>query len=170
MSALWSAEVVAKNDHRVTLEVRAIHPDSGAFSDSRTFAFRLIYDPAYRYGPGLVRRATGPLGEAVSLEQTFDDAFLDAGVDRFIARVAVSDVRNAPLDVEALREDIDRELSARGVRRDDGAAWSGAWQDRWDAFWDDPARLPTATYEIEVTEPRWIAHLAPGDRWESAAY
>lgn len=170
MSALWSAEVIAKNNRRATLEVRAIHPDSGEFSDSRVFAFRLIYDPAYRYGPGLVRQATGPLGEAVSLEQTFDDAFLGARVDRFIAHVTVSDVRNAPLDVEALRADIDRELSARGVRRDDGAAWSNAWQDLWDAFWDDPARLPAATYEIEVTEPRWIAHLAPGDRWESAAY
>jgi hypothetical protein len=170
MSALWSAIVIDRRERRVTLEVRAIHPDSGAFSDSHTFAFRLIYDPAYRYGPGLVRQATGPLGEAMSLEQVFDDAFLAARVDRFIARAAVSDVRNAPLDVEALREGIDRELSARGVRRDDGAAWSDAWQDLWDAFWDDPARLPTATYEIEVTEPRWIAHLAPGVRWESAAY
>lgn len=170
MSALWSVIVIARRERRVTLEVRAIHPDSGEFSDSRTFVFRLIYDPAYRYGPGLVRQATGPLGEAVALKQTFDDAFLDAHVDRFIAHVTVSDVRNAPLDVEALRVDIDRELSARGVRRDDGAAWSNAWQDLWDAFWDDPARLPTATYELEVTEPRWIAHLAPGDRWESAAY
>lgn len=170
MSALWSVEVTARGDRRVVLRVHAIHPDSGEFSDSRTFAFRLIYDPAYRYGAGLVREATGPLGEIVSLEQTFDDAFLATHVDCFIAHVAVSDVRNAPLDVEALRADIDRELSARGVRFDDGAAWSCAWQDRWDAFWDDPARLPTATYEIEVTDPRWIAHLAPGDRWESAAY
>lgn len=170
MSALWSATVIARRERRVTLEVCAIHPDSGEFPDSRTFAFRLIYDPAYRYGPGLVRQATGPLGEVVSLEETFDDAFLDSRVDCFIARVTVSDVRNAPLDVEALRADIDRELSARGVRHDDGATWSDAWQDLWDAFWDDPARLPTATYEIEVTEPRWIAHLAPGARWESAAY
>jgi hypothetical protein len=170
MSALWSATVIAMRERRVTLEVCVIHPDSGAFSDSRKFAFRLIYDPAYRYGPGLVREACGPLGEAVSLEQVFDDAFLAAHVDCFIARVAVSDLRNAPLDIAALRDDIDRELLARGVRRDDGAAWSDAWQDRWDAFWDDPARLPAATYEIEVTEPRWIAHLAPGDRWESAAY
>lgn len=170
MSALWSATVTARRDRRVTLEVRAIHPDSGEFSDSRAFAFRLIYDPAYRYGPGLVREATGPLGEAVSLDQVFDDAFLTAHVDCFIAHVAVTDVRNAPLDVAALHDEIDRELSARGVRRDDGAAWSDAWQDRWDAFWDDPARLPAATYDIEATDPRWIAHLAPDDRWESAAY
>lgn len=170
MSALWSIEVIARGDRRAVLRVRAIHPDSGEFSDARTFAFRLIYDPAYRYGAGLVREATGPLGEAVSLDQTFDDAFLAARVDRYVAQVVVSDVRNAPLDVEALRDDIDRELSARGIRRDDAAAWSDAWQDLWDAFWDDPARLPTATYELEVTEPRWIAHLAPGDRWDSAAY
>ena len=27
-----------------------------------------------------------------------------------------------------------------------------------------------ATYRIEVTDPRWLAHLAVGQRWESAAY
>lgn len=170
MSALWSAKVVAKDGHRVTVQVRVIHPDSGEFSDAKKFAFRLIYDLAYCYGPGLVREACGPLGEAVQLEQTFDGAFLDGIVDRFIERVAVRDVRNAPLDVEALRERIDRELSARGVRRDGGAAWSEAWQERWDAFWCDPARLPAATYEIDVTDPRWIAHLELGSQWESAAY
>lgn len=170
MSALWSAEVVAKGDRRVIVDVRAIHPDSGEFSDGKKFAFRLIYDPAYRYGPGLAREACGPLGEAVQVEQIFDDAFLDGNVDRFLERVTVRDVRNAPLDVEALREDIDRELSARGVRRDAGAAWSEAWQERWDAFWRDPARLPAATYEIDVTDPRWIAHLELGSQWESAAY
>src|SRR3954451_5250206 len=116
MSALWSIEVVARGDRRVVLRVSAIHPDSGEFSDAPTFAFRLIYDPAYRYGPGLVREACGPLGEAMSLEQTLDDAFLAAHVDCFIAQVTVSDVRNAPFDVAALHEEIDRELSARGVR------------------------------------------------------
>lgn len=170
MSALWSAEVVGKDDHRVTVEVRAIHPDSGAFADSKSFVFRLIYDLTFRYGRGLVREVCGPLGEAVQLEQTFEDAFLDGNVDRFIAYVTHGNVRNAPLDVEALRADIDRELSARGVRRDDGAAWRTAWEERWDAFWSDPARLPTATYEIGVTDPRWIAHLELGSRWESAAY
>lgn len=170
MSALWSAEVVARGDRRIVVEVRAIHPDSGEFIDSKKFAFRLIYDPAYRYGRGLVREACGPLGEAVDLEQIFDDAFLDGNVDRFIERVTLGGVRNAPLDVEAVRNEIDRTLSARGVRRDDGAAWSAAWQERWNAFWRDPARLPTATYEIDVADPRWIAHLELGRRWLSAAY
>jgi hypothetical protein len=170
MSALWTVEVLAKDDRRVTLDVRAIHPDSGEFSDTKKLAFRLIYDLAFRYGRGLVRETCGPLGEAVQLEQTFDDAFMDRNVDRFIDRVTLRDQRNVPLDVEELRESIDRELSARGVRRDDGAAWRAAWEEFWDAFWQDPSRLPTATYEIDVTDPRWIAHLEIGSRWESAAY
>jgi hypothetical protein len=170
MSALWSAEVIAKSDRRITVELRAIHPDSGAFDDSKKFALRLIYDPAYRYGPGLVRETCGPLGVAMQLEHTFDDAFMTGNVDRFIARVTLSNVRNARLDVEALREDIDREISARGVRRGDRAAWRAAWDQRWNAFWRDASRLPTATYEIDVTDPQWIAHLDLGARWQSAAY
>lgn len=90
-------------------------------------------------------------------------------VDRFIEHVTLGNVRNAPLDIEALHDKIDRELSAQKVRRDDRAAWRAAWDERWDAFWRDPAQLPSATYEIDVTDPRWIAHLDLGSRWESAA-
>ena len=69
-----------------------------------------------------------PLGEAVQLEQTFDDAFLSANVDRFIERVTVSNLRNAPLDGEALRERFDREVAARGIAREDRDAWGNAWR------------------------------------------
>jgi len=170
MSALWSAQVVAKDNRRIAIELRAIHPDSGAFPSDKKFALRLLYDEAYGFAPGLVRESRSPLGDAVTLEDTHDDAFLDANVDRYIARVQLGSVRNAPLDVEALRADIDRQLTARGVRREDKAVWHDAWTDLWDAFWSDPSRLPTATYEIDVTDPQWSAHLAPGSAWESAAF
>lgn len=170
MSALWSAQVAARDNQRVVIELRAIHPDAGEFPTSKKFALRLIYDEAYGFAPGLVRESRGPLGDAVSLEQLHDDAFLDASVDRFIARVQLGNLRNAPLDVEALRADIDRQLIARGVRREDRPVWRDAWSELWDAFWSDPARQPAATYDIEVTDPRWLAHLQPGSAWESAAF
>jgi hypothetical protein len=170
MSALWGAEVIAKHDRRITVELRAIHPDSGTFTDAKKFALRLLYDETFSYGPGSVREIRGPLGEAIELDQTFDDAFMDKNVDRFIQHVTLRDLRNAPLDVEALRARLEHELTARGVRRDDRDAWSDAWEERWNAFWSDPAKLPTATYDIDVTDPRWIAHLERGQRWESAAY
>lgn len=170
MSALWSAQVVAKDNRRVVIELRAIHPDSGAFPTDKKFALRLIYDEAYGFAPGLIRESRGPLGDAIQLEQTHDDAFLDANVDRYIAHVQLGNLRNAPLDVEALRDDIDRQLTARGVRREDKPVWRDAWSEQWDAFWSDPNRLPTATYEIDVTDPRWIAHLERGSAWESAAF
>ena len=169
MSALWSAEVVSKDNRRVVVEVRAIHPDSGEFLATKKFAFRLLYDEAFAYGPGMVRQSRGPLGDEVALEQTFDDAFLSRNVDRFIDRVTVRGVRN-PLDLEALHAELDRAVSGRGIRRTDHEAWHDAWQELWDGFWSDPARLPTATYEIDVTDPRWIAHLDRGQTWESAAY
>jgi hypothetical protein len=170
MSALWSARVMSKDGRRLVIELRAIHPDAGAFVATGRFAFRLIYDEAFGYGPGLVRELRGPLGEAVTLEQTFDDGFLDHNVDRFVASVAVGQLRNAPFDDAALRAAIDRELAAHGVDRSDPVAWGEAWSERWDAFWRDPARVPTATYELEVTDPRWISHLDVGSHWESAAY
>jgi hypothetical protein len=170
MSSLWSARVLTKDNRRIVVELRAIHPDSGEFLATKRFALRLLYDEAYRYGPGSVREPTGPLGEAIALEQTFDDAFLDSNADRFIERVALGNVRNAPLDVEALRDRFDSEVAGGGVRRDDRAAWSAAWDARWDAFWTDPANLPAATYTIDVTDPRWIAHLDVASQWDSAAY
>jgi hypothetical protein len=169
MSALWSARVLAKDNRRLVVELRAIHPDSGDFLTSKRFALRLLYDEAYGYGPGSVRESRGPLGDAIALEQTFDDTFLDASVDRFVERVGVN-VRTPRLDVEALRDRLDHEVAGRGIRREDSAAWHAAWDELWDAFWADPEDLPVATYTVDVTDPKWIAHLTVGTRWESAAY
>ena len=169
MSALWSARVLTKDKRRIVIELRAIHPDSGEFQDAKRFALRLLYDEAYGYGPDLALKSRGPLGDAITLDQTFDDAFLDGNVDRFIERVAVN-VQKPRLDEQQLRDRIDRDVAGRGIRRDDREAWSAAWNELWDAFWDDRGNLPMATYTIDVTDPQWIAHLQVGSTWESAAY
>ena len=59
MSAWWSAQVVAKDNQRIVIELRAIHPDAGAFPTDKKFALRLIYDEAYGFAPGLVRQRLG---------------------------------------------------------------------------------------------------------------
>jgi hypothetical protein len=169
MSALWSARVLAKDNRRIVIELRAIHPDSGEFQDGKRFALRILYDEAYGYGSDLAIKSRGPLGEAITLDQTFDDKFLDDSVDSFVERVVV-DVQKPRLDVEKLRDRLDREVAARGIRLEDGEQWKDAWNELWDAFWDEPANLPVATYTIDVTDPQWIAHLAVGSAWESAAY
>ena len=112
---------------------------------------------------------TGDGSDAITLDQTFDDTFMDGNVDRFIERLTVN-VQKPRLDVEALRDRLDREVAARGIRRDDHEAWNTAWNELWDAFWDDATNLPVATYTIDVTDPQWIAHLDMGSTWESAAY
>jgi len=90
------------------------------------------------------RRSRGPLGDAITLDQAFDDAFLDRNVDRFIERVTVN-VQKPRLDVEQLRDRIDREVPDRGIQRDDREAWKKAWNELWNAFRDEPAGLPVAT-------------------------
>ncbi|XXY47652.1 hypothetical protein WME91_47375 [Sorangium sp. So ce269] len=150
----------------VDVRVRPTHPDSGPFVASKVFALRLLYDEAYSYGPGLVREARGPLGEAIALDHTFDEAYMATHVDRFIEHVEIHGASGPPLDLQSARAQVDRDLLSRGIRRDDETAWNDAWQ----TFWRDGERLPAATYRITVTEPRWIRHLAVGQTWESAAY
>ena len=169
MSALWHAEVLAKQPDAVELRVRQIHPDSGGFEAGKGFALRLIYDETFGYGPGGAREIRGPLGEAISLEQTFDAAYLAAHVDRFVREVELRDVSGPPLDLDAARAQVDREVASAGFVRG-GSGWDAAWDKAWGALWRDAARLPTAIYRIEVTDPRWLEHLAPGQAWESAAY
>ncbi|WP_437727117.1 hypothetical protein [Sorangium sp. So ce861] len=170
MSSLWSAEILAKDGRVVDVRVRQIHPDSGPFVASKVFALRLLYDEAYGYRPGLVREARGPLGQAIALEHTMDAAHMATHVDRFIERVEVQGAGEPPLDLESARAQVDRDLLSRGIRREEETAWNDAWDNAWRAFWRDGERLPTATYRITVSEPRWLAHLAVGQTWESAAY
>ena len=169
MSALWFARVLAKDNRRIVVELRAIHPDSGEFQDAKRFALRLLYDEAYGYDPDMSLKPRGPLGGAIALDQTFDDAFMEANVDRFVESVVVN-VQKPRLDVEQLRDRLDREVAERGIRHDDHDAWNTAWNELWDAFWDEATNLPVATYTIDVTDPQWIAHLDVGSTWESAAY
>jgi hypothetical protein len=42
MSALWNARVLSKDNRRVVIELRAIHPDSGEFQDAKRFAMRVF--------------------------------------------------------------------------------------------------------------------------------
>jgi len=169
MSALWNAEVLSKQRAAVDVRLRQVHPDSGAFEHGKVFALRLIYDEAYGYGPELARESRGPLGDALSLDQTLDAAYMKAHADRFVQRVEVFDVSGPPLDFDTAHAQVDREVSAMGIDREE-PAWEATWETAWNEVWRDVTRLPAATYRIEVTDPRWLEHLAPGQTWESTAY
>jgi hypothetical protein len=170
MSALWDVEVLRLEGRDVRLLVRVIHPDSGDFPETKEFALRLLYDESFEYGPALTRVPLGPLGAALSVEEVNDRGFLARNVGRFVLSVAVVERRNAPLDLEETRRLIDEELSARGLRPEDGRAWKSAWEDEWKEFWSRTERLPSATYDITVTDADWLAHLSASRKWESAAF
>lgn len=169
MSALWNAEIISKQQTTVNMRVRQVHPDSGTFEHGKVFALRLIYDEALGYGPDLVPQSRGPLGEALSFEQTLDAAYMRSHVDQFVQRVEVFDVSGPPLDFDMARAHVDHEVSAMGLGREE-PGWEDAWEDAWSQLWSDVTRLPAATYRIEVTDPRWLEHLAPGQTWKSTAY
>jgi hypothetical protein len=77
------------------------------------------------------------------------------------------------LHLPALGIGTDGTLTATGplgeaVSEDDvhDEAWMAAHADDYVAA----VRHDGGAYAIEATDPRWLAHLAPGERWRSAAY
>lgn len=170
MSDLWRVRVVAVNDKEIRLRVEAIHPDAGAFSDSKVFALRLLADTVSRTRLNDENNAAPPLGAEVSPERYGDDAFMRQNADRFIASVSLSDVKNSPFDEDGLKGQINARLREKGLKPEDGEAWRKAFDDAWNNFWRNPGDLPSATYTIHVTDARWISHLSQGMEWNTAAY
>lgn len=169
MSNLWHIEVLDLVGCQVRLLVRSIHPDAAAFPTSKEFALRLIADRAFRFDESGAYVALGPLGEALAPNSYWNDEVMRQSADGFIASVHLSDVQNAPFDEESSRRQIEARLRARGLTPGD-SAWQAAFDEAWNEFWQTPSNLPSAIYTIRVTDPRWIAHLAPAQQWDSAAY
>jgi hypothetical protein len=112
---------------------------------------------------------TGPLGEAVDRSAAGDWDFLVQNARRFVRSVEKLDAAHEPFDEAATRLLIDREVEAAGLRRDT-PEWEPRWIEAWRLFWKNPSRPPHATLRVAVTAPRWLEHLRPGQRWDSAAY
>ena len=84
-----------------------------------------------------------PLAAEVTREMVYDPEWDDA--DRFIRALRVTDVRHPDVPADA-QADVQH------------------------PYWFDPTRWPSATYEIDVTDPAWIQHLTPGKKFESYAF
>lgn len=169
MSTLWNVKVVELGGPRVGLRVWLVHPDAGPFSQSAVFALRLLYDEAWEYNVQMERVARGPLGEEITPDNIEDARWMRANAGRFIADVALVEELRAPLDEQAIHRRIESALRERGLGPGD-ATWAQDKRAAWNVFWRDPDNLPEALYRITVTDPRWLAHLAPDQTWRSAAY
>lgn len=170
MSDLWHVQVIDVRDKEIRLRVEAIHPDAGAFSDSKVFALRLLADTVSRTKLNDENNDASPLGAEIGPERYGDDAFMRQNADKFIASVSLSEIKNSPFDEEALKERINAQLREKGLKAEDGETWQKAFDQAWNNFWRSPSEIPSAAYTIHVTDARWIAHLSKGMDWNTAAY
>ncbi|MEU1352318.1 hypothetical protein ABZ410_00135 [Streptomyces cinnamoneus] len=154
MPDLWRVAVErVKQDPvpAVTLRVQAVHPDAGLFPRTKLFALRLLADSV----PG------GPVTA---------DSLTEESAGGAVTSVEVSDVRNSPFDEAAALRGVERTLRDRGLDPGDRDTWDRAFGEEWAAFWDDPARVPSARYAIRLTSPKWLRNVRPSSGWDSTAY
>jgi hypothetical protein len=88
-----------------------------------------------------------PLEAVVDFGDTLDSDWLDQNIETYIVSSQLYEVRNLPI-----LEDL-AAMSPKQVR---------------DFF--ASKRAPSAQLHVVVTRPEWIAHLARGLSWESAAF
>jgi hypothetical protein len=160
MTTINRFRVVSIEGRRITLHADHVYGwdwDTQLVS-SRTMALSLLWETVLGYIEleGLEVQATqapelaqlSPLGEALAGRAFYDDeAWNRANVGQLISCVGVAD-----------RQDCDE-----------------MWADCNHEGWDHPTVFetkprPQATFLIAVTDPRWLAHLAPGMEWNSTAY
>jgi hypothetical protein len=145
MTTLNRIRVVAVEGTRLTLHVAHTYGwlDDTDLLPSRTFALNLLWET-------VEGDDSSPLGQ--ELAGPFfheEESRTRAIVGRFLSCVGVIDRRNC--------DEMWRDSNHEG--------WGGP-----EVFHAKCQEQPSATYLIEVTDPRWLAHLTPGEEWDSTAY
>jgi hypothetical protein len=159
VSTLWHVRVEDRSQWTVTFSAHATHPDAGALSTSKTFAFRLLADTAR----GRLAEEDGP--------ETYDDPrLMMRKAEQVIESSHVSDLRNFPFDEEAAKAGVEADLRARGLTPERHEAWDSAYDQAWYDLWHDVDRVPSATLTIRLADPSWATQVQPGREWDTAAY
>jgi hypothetical protein len=137
--------VVAVDGPRLTLNVDHIYGWLRGATDlipSRTFALNVLWEKVWG-------DTSTPLGRELAGPAFFEDEQRSpALVGRLISCVGMIDRRNFD------------------------AMWRDSNHDGWYADPDpfETKEVPSATYLIAMTDPRWLSHLTPGREWDSTAY
>jgi hypothetical protein len=169
MAALWNIAVLDRGPDWVTVEVRQAHPDAGPFPEARSFALRLLHERAWELDSSFQYRALGAVGAACDSKQVLDEAWVTANVDRFIAGMTTEDPGVMALDEAAAERRVAEQLGLGDVAQlgdEDRERFDAAYQQ----FWKTLSALPARRYRIQATDPGYLAQVAAGDRWASAAF
>ncbi|MEU7739443.1 hypothetical protein [Nonomuraea sp. NPDC049158] len=110
------------------------------------FFFKMLWDAAYNH------REMEPYDVLmVTMDEFLDENWVAANSKRYIRQVERVATRNYPVT-------------------DDGWADLNDFYYERDGQWQDENLLVQADYDIEVTDPRWLAALVPGHSWGTPVY
>lgn len=146
MSALFRARLEKIKGRECQIRLYIIHPDQTRFYASKSFALQLLWD-AVR-SPDVTDGQSSPLGLAIRAGEICDLEYVTQHEDSYIESVRYLERKNYPRSVN----------------------FEGMTDEEFDNYWNDEEGLPQAVLLIQVTDPRWIAHLSNGVMWETSAY
>lgn len=169
MAAHWNIEVLSIAGTRLELSIHQIHPDAGAFLNSAASLIRVLHEPAWKFNLQFEYEATGPLGTAISRSQQQDDTWLQENAAAYIREFQLQ-IRRPPIDEAKALEKVMLGLGIGAGYDQLTSAQKEAVNQAYQEFWRLPEHLPLAIYQLEVSDPKWIAHLQVGLVWNSAAY
>lgn len=134
---------------KVTVKVFVVYYDVSfknhqPLPKDHSFFFRILWDKGdTRFGAG------GPIGEEVTVDQKCDEVWVDNNSFRFIKNVEQLSTMNFPVE--------------------DYSGYADFYYER-NGVWEDEDKLVQATYEIEVTNAKYIKHLREGMSWGTTSY
>ncbi|MEV0647410.1 tetratricopeptide repeat protein [Phytomonospora sp. NPDC050363] len=142
---------VAPAEPRVRFRVFVVYYDTGSrthapLPDDPSFFLSLLWEASHREP----LTSLHPLW-MVSAKQIVDEAWIAAETHRYVRGAERVETRNHPVT-----DDLWPRLSDFYYLRDDG--------------WHDEETLVQADYDVEVTDPRWLAALSPGQTWATTSY
>ncbi|MBA0052635.1 hypothetical protein E0L36_17600 [Streptomyces sp. AJS327] len=162
MTDLYGVRVLATDspNRRVRLRVTVLYYDLDShipLVDDASFFLRVLAEGDI----------DTPIGKAMSLDQRLDPNWVDAHTRWFVESMECVATRNHPFtdDAQALLDEnytpFPWELGTRfdQMPEEEAAALARAEELR-----------VGADYDVVVTDPRWMAHLTPGDWWRTSAY
>lgn len=152
MTELYGIRVMALEPERLRVRFRvfvtyydADDYDEALLEGDSSFFLRVLWDEAdTRFGDG------GPLGEHVTMDEILDEDWVDSNTWRFVERYEAVMSKNVPFT------------------KADVADMSTIYFDL--SWFSDEESLVQTDYDVWVTDPRWLAHLSPGQQWTTASY
>jgi len=168
MSDLWNVSVIEKVDTTVKFKVLGIHEDAGFFPDDPVFAMMLLTKTAYEFNNQYERVACSLLGEQIDFDKSYHHSDLAEVYKDYIAEHKVCSAKNFR-DEDAVSEYVSRKLAEAGIEEED-SCYDEKYEDFYCEYSDDPNNVPTAVYQVEVTDAKWLDHLSVGKKFNSTAY